>query len=315
MLRRYWSVSKNKHIGESAFGELGMDFESIESLKEVKIDLIEPPLWQPRKVFEIKKLEELKNSIKEHGLLQPIVLEKINNGKYRVVSGERRYRALKELGTEYIQARIVSGLSEPKRLQIQIAENLMREDITPMERAKAVTKLFESYGEWTLDDILANLITYQRDPERIDDKFAGTVHAIEKATSKSASTILRWIRLLKLPEKVQDMLNDPNGPLTPKHAGELLKLDDIKTQLDVAKMIEEMNLSTEQTKEIVQEKINRSKSTTPQFAYRSGLNFIKSLNTLDYEKLPTEEKSEYLSKIEQLRNELDKIITDMRKIL
>lgn len=308
-------MSKNKHIGESAFGELGMDFESIESLKEVKIDLIEPPLWQPRKVFEIKKLEELKNSIKEHGLLQPIVLEKINNGKYRVVSGERRYRALKELGTEYIQARIVSGLSEPKRLQIQIAENLMREDITPMERAKAVTKLFESYGEWTLDDILANLITYQRDPERIDDKFAGTVHAIEKATSKSASTILRWIRLLKLPEKVQDMLNDPNGPLTPKHAGELLKLDDIKTQLDVAKMIEEMNLSTEQTKEIVQEKINRSKSTTPQFAYRSGLNFIKSLNTLDYEKLPTEEKSEYLSKIEQLRNELDKIITDMRKIL
>jgi len=308
-------VSKNKHIGESAFGELGMDFESIESLKEVKIDLIEPPLWQPRKIFEIKKLEELKNSIKEHGLLQPIVLEKINNGKYRVVSGERRYRALKELGTEYIQARIVSGLSEPKRLQIQIAENLIREDITPMERAKAVTKLFESYGDWTLDDILANLITYQRDPERIDDKFAGTVHAIEKATSKSASTILRWIRLLKLPEKVQDMLNDPNGPLTPKHAGELLKLDDIKTQLDVAKMIEEMNLTAEQTKEIVQEKINRSKSTTPQFAYRSGLNFIKSLNTLDYEKLPTEEKSEYLSKIEQLRNELDKIIADMRKII
>lgn len=308
-------MSKNKHIGESAFGELGMDFESIESLKEVKIDLIEPPLWQPRKIFEIKKLEELKSSIKEHGLLQPIVLEKINNGKYRVVSGERRYRALKELGTEYIQARIVSGLSEPKRLQIQIAENLMREDITPMERAKAVTKLFESYGEWTLDNILTNLITYQRDPERIDNKFAGTVHAIEKATSKSASTILRWIRLLKLPEKVQDMLNDPNGPLTPKHAGELLKLDDIKTQLDVAKMIEEMNLTAEQTKEIVQEKINRSKSTTPQFAYRSGLNFIKSLNTLDYEKLPIEEKSEYLSKIEQLRNELDKIIYDMKKVL
>jgi len=58
-----------------------------------------------------------------------------------VVSGERRYRALKELGTEYIQARIVSGLSESKRLQIQIAENLMREDITPIERAKAVFKL------------------------------------------------------------------------------------------------------------------------------------------------------------------------------
>ena len=76
-----------------------------------------------------------------------------------------------------------------------------------------------------------------------------------------------------------------------------------------------MNLTAGQTKEIVQEKINKGKSTTPQLAYRSGLNFIKSLNTLDYEKLPTEEKSEYLSKIEQLRNELDKIISDMKKIL
>ncbi|HPA66397.1 MAG TPA: ParB/RepB/Spo0J family partition protein [Caldisericia bacterium] len=309
-------MSKNKHIGESAFGELGMDFESIESLKEVKIDLIEPPLWQPRKVFEIKKLEELKNSIKEHGLLQPIVLEKINNGRYRVVSGERRYRALKELGTEYIQARIVSSLSEPKRLQIQIAENLMREDITPIERAKAVFKLLSiSQKESSLEKILNLLVDYGKDRSRLSSETANTVLAVLNALGKSHMTIYRWLQLLKLPEKVQDMLNDPNGPLTPKHAGELLKLDDIKTQLDVAKMVEEMNLTAEQTKEIVQEKINKGKSTTPQLAYRSGLNFIKSLNTLDYEKLQTEEKSEYLSKIEQLRNELDKIISDMKKIL
>ena len=312
-------MSKDKHrIGESAFDGIGADYDSIESLREIKLDLIDPPLWQPRKQFEREKLEELKNSIKEHGLLQPLVLEKTEGNRYRIVSGERRYRALKELNIEFAHARIISDLTEEKRLQIQIAENLIREDITPIERSKAIYKLLSTQlGTDDLNKILNTLVDYGKDKTRLKPETANTVLAVLKGVGKSHMTLYRWLQLLKLPDEILQKLDDPNGFLTPKHAGELLKLEDAKSQIELVELIEKMNLSVDQTKDIV-EKESKSKGKkiydNPNWIYKAGKNFIQSLSMFEYNKLQSEEKVSYLNKIEQLKEEIDKIISNIKKM-
>lgn len=296
----------------SAWGALTQKESNV---RDLSLSLIDPPDWQPRQKFEREALDELKNSIKSNGLLQPIVVEPYGD-RFKVVAGERRYKAVSELGWEVIQVRMLDNLDEKTRLQVQIAENLHREDITPIERSRAIFKLLSFNLEIeSLDKILNLLVDYGKDKSRLSSDSANTVLAILNELGKSHMTVYRWLQLLKLPEEVQAMLDDPNGALTPKHAGELLKLEDINKQIEVAKLINEMDLSVDQTKVIVDTKIQKVRKISPQFAFKSGTTFINNLNNLNYEELDEKSKIECLKKIEELKFEVERIINDMKKQL
>ena len=215
--------------------------KQFEHVDEIKLEDIEPPTWQPRKKFEEERLEELTKSIKRHGLLQPLVVEK-GGARYRLVSGERRYRALKKLNAKKVPVRILKDLTQEDRIQIQIAENLQREDITPMERSRAVYRLFQMKVNPVLDRCILILTNMDRAPDRVDEKTADTVSAILSGLGKSIRTVRRWLSLLKLPGELQEKLDDPNGVFTPKHAGEILKLKDIQSQLEIVALIENEKL-------------------------------------------------------------------------
>jgi ParB family chromosome partitioning protein len=291
---------KSSHLGESVFGDIGSSYESVETLKEIRLSLIDPPEWQPRKKFDQKKLNELKESIRLHGLLQPMIVEPIEGGRYRIIAGERRFRALSELETEFVQVRILDKLSDEKRIQIQITENLMREDITPLERSKAVFKLLEQTLKLDLDQQINTLMLYHREMKRLDDQTVRTVRTVLESIGKNETTISRWLNLLKLPQEIQDKLDDPNGIFTPKHAGEIMKLPDIKDQIEIAKIIESEGLSAEQTKALVENKIKPDKES---FSFNAK-KLIDNLSKDDPIKIMMKKKEYYLEVIDKLLEDL-----------
>ncbi len=300
---------KSSHLGESVFGDIGSSYESVETLKEIRLALIEPPEWQPRKKFDQNKLDELKESIKLHGLLQPMIVEPIEGGKYRIIAGERRFRALTELKTEFVQVRILDKLSEEKRIQIQITENLMREDITPLERSKAVYKLLQQTLNLNLDELINTLMLYHREMKRLNEHTVRTVRTVLESIGKNETTISRWLNLLKLPQEIQDKLDDPNGIFTPKHAGEIMKLPDIKDQIEIAKMIESEGLSAEQTKAIVEKKIKPEKENFSNNAKK----LIDNLSKDDPVKVMLRKKDYYLQVIDKLLEDLTQIKKELER--
>jgi ParB family transcriptional regulator, chromosome partitioning protein len=300
---------KSSHLGENVFNEVGSTFNSIETLKEIMLTLIEPPEWQPRKKFDQQKLEELKNSIKLHGLLQPMIVEPIEGGRYRIIAGERRFRALSDLKAEFVQVRILEKLTEEKRIQIQITENLMREDITPLERSKAVYKLFQQTLTQDLDGILKTLLLYHRDMKRLNEHTVLTVRTVLDSIGKNETTISRWLNLLKLPVEIQEKLDDPNGAFTPKHAGEIMKLTDIKDQIELAKLIETEKLSAEQTKAIVDRKIKPEHENFASYAKK----LIDTISRDDALNVLQKDKGHYLTVIDKLLEDLQAIRIELTK--
>jgi ParB family transcriptional regulator, chromosome partitioning protein len=272
------------------------------NIDEIPLSSIEPPNWQPRQKFEQDRLKELAFSIKSHGLLQPLVVEK-EGDEFRLISGERRYRALKLNKANTVPVRILGTLTQEERIQIQIAENLQREDITPMERSRAVYRLFQMQVNPVLDDCLLILTNIRRAPERVKKEIADTVSAILDGLAKTPRTVQRWLMLLKLPPELQTKLDDPNGVFTPKHAGEILKLADIKSQLEVASLIESENLSADQTKEIIKEKkdsIKKDKPTSPTLFVKTTTKWLVQVGNLNLVDVKPKSKEILLKEIEKM---------------
>lgn len=176
-------------------------------LIEIPLEEIVPNPYQPRKSVEDESLEELASSIKQHGLLQPIVVRKGEKG-YEIIAGERRYRAAKMAGLEKIPA-LVKEASEEEIMEYALIENLQREDLNPIEAATAIKFLMERFG-----------LTQ----EEVADKIG-----------KKRSTVANLLRLLKLPEDLQKMVRD--GKLSMGHARALLSLEDPEEQKRVASEI------------------------------------------------------------------------------
>ncbi len=278
-------------------------------LSEIPIGKIDPPDWQPRKNIENDTLPQLQESISNHGLLQPIIVEQVGD-RYKVVAGERRFRAVQNLGWTNVPVRIVDNLDETKRIQIQITENLNREDITPMEQSRAVMKLFEvTLGISDPGKICNMLVDFGKDKSRLPIEHANTVLAITTSLSRSHMTIYRWIALLKLPEELQNKLDDPNGFFTPKHAGEILKLSDVKEQIEIARLIQNNKYSVGQTKEIIEK---RSKPAIKSFSlYAKKL--ISTFQSEDFTSMSRETKSQYFSEIEKLLKELTVVFSQLNQ--
>ncbi|MDE5764718.1 MAG: ParB/RepB/Spo0J family partition protein [Ruminococcus sp.] len=192
------------------FGGLGSGLDSLFSDNagdvQVKSTLrtseIEPNRSQPRKNFSIEGISSLADSIREHGILQPILVRPLDTGNYQIVAGERRWRAARMLGLDEIPVQI-RQLTDSETMQIAIIENLQRENLNPVEEAMGYEELISEYGM--------------------------TQEQVGKIVGKSRSAVANMIRILTLPEDILVMLKD--GDLTVGHAKVLLRINDpIKLQ-------------------------------------------------------------------------------------
>lgn len=188
----------------------------------IKIKFIEPNPYQPRKEFEETALQELADSIKIHGVVQPITVRKLNNKAYQIISGERRFRASQLAGLDEIPAYVREANDQEMR-EIALIENIQRRDLNPMEISISYQALIEDIG-----------LTHEELSVRL---------------GKSRATITNFLRLLKLPPDVQDGLK--TGKLRMGHARALLGVANVDMQLEVYRQIKEHGLSVRQVEKMV----------------------------------------------------------------
>ena len=199
-------------------------------LLNLKIDRIVTNSNQPRKYFDNEKMSELKDSIKNSGLIQPIIVRKISNGKYEIVAGERRYRACRELGMGNISAIEISA-GDARGYELSVLENIQREDLNPIEEAESYLMLMEVYG-------------YTQ--EKLSEKLG-----------KTRSSLSNKMRILKLPGSVKEMVK--KGEISYGHARTLLSLSDQKKIESAAKEIIDKGYSVRETEKRVKVLMNKEK--------------------------------------------------------
>ena len=201
-------------------------------LLNLKIDKIVTNSNQPRKYFDNGKMSELKDSIRNSGLLQPITVRKISNGKYEIVAGERRYRACRELGMESIPV-IEMNVGDARGYELSVLENIQRENLNPIEEAESYLMLMEVYG-------------YTQ--EKLSEKLG-----------KTRSSVSNKMRILKLPASVKEMVK--KGEISYGHARTLLSLSDEKKIEAAAKEIINKGYSVRETERRVKFLINKENSS------------------------------------------------------
>lgn len=202
--------------------------DEMKSISYIQIDCIRPNPYQPRKKFDKGHLEELCDSIKTYGVLQPINVRKISRDTYELVSGERRLRASVMAGLTEIPA-IEVDIDDNDSAVIALIENLQREDLSYMEEAEGYNNLISEHN-FTQEELAQKI-------------------------GKSQSTIANKIRLLKLSPMVKKILADNN--LTERHARSLLKLHDEQLQLKVLKHVCDKGLNVKRTEDLVERAIER----------------------------------------------------------
>lgn len=193
-------------------------------ITKIKLSLIEPNKNQPRKTFDEEKIEILSNSIKENGLIQPIIITPSKNGMYKIVAGERRWRASKKAGLKEIPA-VVRDYSDEEVAEIALIENLQREDLNPIEEALGYKTLLEEF----------NL----------------TQELISKRIGKSRSAVANSMRLLSLEKQIQKLL--VSGDISSGHARAILSIEDNELRLALSKRIIEDNLNVRQTEALAKQ--------------------------------------------------------------
>lgn len=215
---------KGEKKTEGSFSELFFDNigESAEGASTLRISEVEPNKDQPRKYFDKEALQQLADSIGEHGVIQPLIVRSMPDGSYRIIAGERRWRAAKMAGLSEVPVVIRDDLSEEQAMQIAMIENLQRENLNPIEEALGYKELLDKYD-----------IT--------QDKLA-------KALGKARSTIANSLGLLTMPGAVQELLR--SGKLSAGHCKALKKIKDEATMIELAHKTAEGELSVRQVEAI-----------------------------------------------------------------
>jgi len=229
------------------FGVLEKEHQKV---VDVPVEQVFPSPYQPRTVFDDKRLEELCQTIRVHGVIQPIVVRKVENG-YECVAGERRLRAVKRLGHETIPA-IIKDMSDSQAASISLIENLQREELTAIEEAMAYQQLIELHQL--------------------------TQESLAQRLGKGQSTIANKLRLLQLPKRVQEELLQRS--ITERHARALLSLPSKEQQLQVLQSILERNLNVRQTEDLIR-RIKQQKKPKKKQERRSFSRDVRiAVNTL-----------------------------------
>ncbi|MDD5659558.1 MAG: ParB/RepB/Spo0J family partition protein [Actinomycetota bacterium] len=204
--------------------------ENIESrVFELSIDQIEPNKNQPRHIFNEASLTELADSVREFGIIQPIIVRKLNGEeKYEIIAGERRYRAAKQVGLTSVPVIINTNIDDTSSLAMALIENIHREDLSPIEQAHTFKQLIDDFD-----------ITHE---------------ALSKKVGKSRASITNFIRLLNLPLSVQKLIDE--GKVTTGHAKVLVGLKRVEDQLQIAEFIVKNDLSVREVEKLANLKNN-----------------------------------------------------------
>ena len=203
---------------------------------EIEVENLTPNLFQPRKNFNKEKMEELKESIKKHGIIQPIVARKMANG-YEIIAGERRLKAAQEIGLKKIPV-IIKSINNEKSLEIALVENIQREDLNPVEQANAFKRLI--------------------------DEFNLTQQELAEVTGKSRTLVTNTIRLLKLNPEIQKNISE--GKISFGHAKLLLSIEEEEVQKAVCERIIVNDLSVRDTEHLIK---NIEKAQKKQFKVKN----------------------------------------------
>jgi ParB family chromosome partitioning protein len=206
-----------------------------DSIAQLKVDDIVPSRYQPREDFNADRLKELIASIEKHGVVQPVLVRPVGDGRHELIAGERRWRAAKALGLAEIPAIEKKGVSDNEVLQISLIENIQREDLNPIEEATAYERLVQEFGF--------------------------TQEQVAQVVGKDRASVANSIRLLKLPAKVQENLS--RREISMGHARALLSLESAKEQIEVCQKIISRALSVRQTESVVARHISGKKRSQP----------------------------------------------------
>jgi ParB family transcriptional regulator, chromosome partitioning protein len=215
-------MGQRKALGRGLSALLGTPELENDQLREIDIDRILPNAQQPRKNFNEEGLNELADSIRGCGVVQPIVVRGLDDGFFQLIAGERRWRAAQRAGLSRIPA-VIRDADEHSSLEIALIENLQRQDLNPMEEAQAYDRLIVDFGM--------------------------TQEEVARRVGKNRATIANMLRLLRLPPEVQQWLREDR--LSTGHAKALLSLSDLNAILDTARRIIQGNYSVRQAESLV----------------------------------------------------------------
>lgn len=226
------ATRKGKALGrglEALFTDININENNNKELISLDINEIFPNPNQPRKLFDSEKIDELAESIKAHGIIQPIIVKAVNSG-YEIIAGERRWRAARKAGLKEVPC-IIKDIDEQSHMLFAIIENLQREDLNPIEEAKAFDSMLKEYN-MTQEDIA-------------------------KSVGKSRPYIANTLRLLKLSEEIQLLILE--NKITSGHARALINIEDKQKQKALALEIIEKGLNVRQIEKAVEE--NKTKGS------------------------------------------------------
>ena len=236
------SAIKNRGLGkglEALFSDVEISVDDLNESSEqgrihqIDIHKIKPSKSQPRTYFNEDRLQELASSIEEHGILQPIIVQSLDNG-YVIVAGERRWRAAIKAGLKEVPC-IIKDLTEEEIMLLALIENMQREDLNPIEEAKGISTMLTNFGL--------------------------TQEEVSKSVGKSRPYITNSLRLLRLPDSVQEMVID--GRLTSGHARAIAGVSDSDKQTELAKKCVDSGWSVREIEKYIKDaknKVSRKKT-------------------------------------------------------
>ena len=230
-------MAANKGLGKglgALLGESAMQPSTQQSPLLLPLQKIEPNRLQPRKSFNEEELASLADSIRQHGVIQPLTVRLLDTGYYQIIAGERRWRAARMAGLREVPVVIIEA-DDKKAMELALIENLQRADLTPIEEARGYQQLIGEYG-----------LTQEQVADRV---------------SKSRPAVANAMRLLSLPDELLSMVE--SGKLTAGHARALLSIKDERQQLAVARKVVNLQLSVRQTEAMCKKLLKAVKAPEP----------------------------------------------------
>ena len=230
-------MAANKGLGKglgALLGESAMQPSTQQSPLLLPLQKIEPNRLQPRKSFNEEELASLADSIRQHGVIQPLTVRLLDTGYYQIIAGERRWRAARMAGLREVPVVIIEA-DDKKAMELALIENLQRADLTPIEEARGYQQLIGEYG-----------LTQEQVADRV---------------SKSRPAVANAMRLLSLPDELLSMVE--SGKLTAGHARALLSIKDERQQLAVAQKVVNLQLSVRQTEAMCKKLLKAEQKPEP----------------------------------------------------